>query len=980
MEKRARGLSMPSLMVMFLVASFSSPHPLGADASDAYKVSGGVECPTYQAVDADDGSMLEQKCRAHCSADPQCGGFLWDPALQPSVCHLTGHEQIASTCVFTNETKRLIAVREIRTATFSLFKLGYSKMVHLRCPFLTRVSNISKAIAGAHPHVRHSHALFTLASMACLGQASCRLDLRTPGFLDAFFDECGDASWESEDCDTLHVELECYPHTTFNNDRYFTQWSQGNWPQARRESDAQQQAWQQFLDTVPAYPSNKFASRGAVVVAGGKYLEPALVLALRLRQLGFPYTIQIWHMGPGEVWPSALPLLKELQVQTRDMLDYVDAEVLAPIPANVGLRRFQLKPLAILHSELEEVLLLDADNIPLEDPSSLFHDPRYNATGALFWPDYWTTHLDNPIWQVLGLEPKLEWEQESGQILIHKGKAWQALHLTVFLNSAFYMRLINGDKDTFRMAWKATGTPFHMVSTWPAAVGIERSFKQWQAQQRLCGHSMLQHAPDGRPLFLHHNQMKDLALPIGFNFQYVQYAQPHSRAVPSESFNMNGQAVSCLDFETPGLRFFDHVLPPVNHSHLEVFEYKYAAALRRVRAALRPDRVKQRMQRRQALASMGPTSGNSYWPPFSIAGTIDPTSTMTGLAFQVQHMGCSTNFTNAAGSGSSGSEPPCAMELASNCSSALGQMEIAQPSATSDRLCRNLSTSVAVVQLEVDLQSSGNISTGAQQSQRYAITWVNMSSGDRISLFPSPPLILTATLPYRFLTSAQVAGDFALIFTTSATGGSQATPIGAAEGVTPTSANTVTFQPSPQLINTMLYYQARVKEGMGGAITVVAPQWLSLDHVSLTGPDNNLNAVVSGGAQVFGSNNWLGSNSTVKLRFNTAFDPVAQLFVVQETLTGGATSSSSSTGPQGSSAFASTLAACQTQCMSNLAGQQGAGAVSSSGRTCLGVFIFRTSAAIKCVGLSDLGTPTPTMLESQSWVKTSVRVNPLQTA
>jgi len=52
-------------------------------------------------------------------------------------------------------------------------------------------------------------------------------------------------------------------------------------------------------------------------------------------------------------------------------------------------KQFPLKALAILLSRFSHVLLLDADNFPVKDPSFLFDLPAYTETGALFWPDFW---------------------------------------------------------------------------------------------------------------------------------------------------------------------------------------------------------------------------------------------------------------------------------------------------------------------------------------------------------------------------------------------------------------------------------------------------------------------------------------------------------------------------------------------------------------------------------------------------------------
>ena len=75
----------------------------------------------------------------------------------------------------------------------------------------------------------------------------------------------------------------------------------------------------------------------------------------------------------------------------------------AAIESNVGFRKFQLKPYALLFTDLEEVMIIDADNTPIKDPAFLFDDKEYRKVGSLFWPDYWKTHPENPIWQLTGI-------------------------------------------------------------------------------------------------------------------------------------------------------------------------------------------------------------------------------------------------------------------------------------------------------------------------------------------------------------------------------------------------------------------------------------------------------------------------------------------------------------------------------------------------------------------------------------------------
>lgn len=52
-------------------------------------------------------------------------------------------------------------------------------------------------------------------------------------------------------------------------------------------------------------------------------------------------------------------------------------------------RGFQLKPLAILFSSFEIVLLLDADNWPVRNPDHLFETEVFFKDKFLLWPDAW---------------------------------------------------------------------------------------------------------------------------------------------------------------------------------------------------------------------------------------------------------------------------------------------------------------------------------------------------------------------------------------------------------------------------------------------------------------------------------------------------------------------------------------------------------------------------------------------------------------
>jgi hypothetical protein len=267
--------------------------------------------------------------------------------------------------------------------------------------------------------------------------------------------------------------------------------------------------------------------------------------------------IQIWHLGAAEIPSSARGFFEEYVVETYDILDHVTEVV--NIQSNVGYRPFQLKPMALLFTDLEEVLMLDADNTPTVDPTFLFEDKRYQATGTLFWQDYWKTHPENPVWDLLDLEPSVDdWEQESGQLLINKKAAWKAILLLQHLQSDLYYSLLNGDKDTFRFSWMAAGVDFAMNPIWPAAIGVPRNHPSALApgadtDAGFCGHTMGQYDFDGELLFVHHNQLKigDLAesdISEHNFFSEMKHADIAAGAAGSKSFRAVGVQGMEVDF------------------------------------------------------------------------------------------------------------------------------------------------------------------------------------------------------------------------------------------------------------------------------------------------------------------------------------------------------------------------------------------------------------------------------------------------
>lgn len=94
----------------------------------------------------------------------------------------------------------------------------------------------------------------------------------------------------------------------------------------------------------------------------------------------------------------------------------------------------------------------DSDNLPAMDPSLLFEAPNYKRLGVYFAPDYWKTSASNPIWQIIGVQCRDEWEQEAGQIIVDKRRHLDAMLLSLYMLTdwKFWFYFSDGDKDVFR--------------------------------------------------------------------------------------------------------------------------------------------------------------------------------------------------------------------------------------------------------------------------------------------------------------------------------------------------------------------------------------------------------------------------------------------------------------------------------------------------------------------------------------------------
>ncbi|MCJ1476276.1 hypothetical protein MMC13_004942 [Lambiella insularis] len=261
---------------------------------------------------------------------------------------------------------------------------------------------------------------------------------------------------------------------------------------------------------LPAYPENAFEGRGVVMLAGGKYSEFAATALGMLREVGSRLPVEVWMKDHSEEKEGWCAELEQEGMVCRRLSDYMDMSAL-PMP-------YQWKIFTMLFSSFEEMIFLDADDMPIRNPDVIFDSPVYRENGAILWPDYWKHSGSSWLPYVLGMSDEqsdmLQDEQsaESGQVVWHKKWHWKSLCLAAYYNyfgPPYYFTLINsgwagwGDKDTFPMALKALQEPYYQINHEIVTVFVTDTVQ---------GIGMVQADPanetNSEPMFLHSNIIK----------------------------------------------------------------------------------------------------------------------------------------------------------------------------------------------------------------------------------------------------------------------------------------------------------------------------------------------------------------------------------------------------------------------------------------------------------------------------------------
>lgn len=210
-------------------------------------------------------------------------------------------------------------------------------------------------------------------------------------------------------------------------------------------------------------PKVKKYDRGIVIGAGGaKYFGCAFACVFILRKMGCELPIEFWYLDEYEMDNTMKQLCDIHNITYINANQYCLNNQLNPRILN----GWELKPFSTLHSNFNEVLYLDADNIPFKDPTYLFDLSDYKQLGSIFWPDLAPNKRKEwlpPIcWENIGLQYRDEVDFETGQYLINTTKCFKELNITMWMNehSDWFYKFVFGDKSTFHLAWRKCGSEY----------------------------------------------------------------------------------------------------------------------------------------------------------------------------------------------------------------------------------------------------------------------------------------------------------------------------------------------------------------------------------------------------------------------------------------------------------------------------------------------------------------------------------------
>ncbi|KAF1779098.1 Nucleotide-diphospho-sugar transferase [Phytophthora cactorum] len=269
--------------------------------------------------------------------------------------------------------------------------------------------------------------------------------------------------------------------------------------------------------------------KGIVMCMHDGAVPMGLSLVRELRCLGNQELIQLYHCFPEELSDNSISLLLAVddKLEVVDVCsDLVQRGVITEDKAR-QFRSWWIKPLAMYHTDMKEVLLLDVDDIFMRDPLSCAQRKATNAQARRFsmtatfgifsiLSDYEKFGLPPGASPSSHLDPKISFvwtrqsshEQDSSLVAIDKSRAGQAINVMFYLitEQRFIREFSYGDKETFWLSFELAKQEYFFSPWGVGDISSSTNGDMDKHSDSLCG-SIVQYMPveDSPPEFLYVN-------------------------------------------------------------------------------------------------------------------------------------------------------------------------------------------------------------------------------------------------------------------------------------------------------------------------------------------------------------------------------------------------------------------------------------------------------------------------------------------
>ncbi|GAB9474412.1 hypothetical protein Gpo141_00011537 [Globisporangium polare] len=282
--------------------------------------------------------------------------------------------------------------------------------------------------------------------------------------------------------------------------------------------------------------------KGIVMCLHNGIVAMGVSLIKELRCLGNTEPVQVYHCFPEELSNHSRSLLAmmstpESPIQLIDVCtEMIEKEILTLKIAKT-FASYWIKPLALHHTNITEVLLLDADVLAMQDPAVIRTLPGYTATGTTFfydrvvnkkrnfnkiirlgrgktkqrhrYLDVWIQKFPYARFNLTGPKPTSHMEsslsysgqtcheQDSSMLAVDKSRSAKALEVLWYMitEKRFRFKFSWGDKESFWLSWEFSHTEYAFSPWGVAAIESAPREDMEKHNDTLCG-NMAHYVPD----------------------------------------------------------------------------------------------------------------------------------------------------------------------------------------------------------------------------------------------------------------------------------------------------------------------------------------------------------------------------------------------------------------------------------------------------------------------------------------------------